>query len=945
MNARLHNQVYFLIAALLLYGCSPGFSKKQAPTVLNGEIDVTGWDFERNGPIKLDGNWLFSWGQFLKPSSWDELKQKMPHKLTVPGRWHKSKYPDQNDEYLPGQGSATYAILIKGLPKSVTLGVSNGRPYGASKTIALTNEGEIVDVSVIGSPSPDPEYQIPLAYVDKITRLYTGYQDNPSTLQSMVLLLNVSNFHRAKGGLWSSVIIGDYESLVAEKEKTSQLAAFMTGILFIIGLFHLILFSQRRQEKSTLWFGLLNFAICLRLFSMGVAQSSGFNDSIQAYTILLKLEYLAMPLGILLFLFFLQSLVPGSIYRGIYLGLSIISIYFIALVLFTKPFYFAARIYLFYGLIALSILLILTNQVVNIIKEKPLAQTLFISTLLCALGALNDILQSEGVIQTAFILPYTITLFILLQAGLISHNSTKAYKDSANLSTKLKREIKEKEFLNEAASVGKYQDIESAVHAFFQLIKMNFNLNSLIYLRVEEGKRIKSVLFDHPSTMGNSFAEFRDSFDYQLDESIGSLFSTYVKQKPLYINKFIKPGTLNSRVDKLIVEHMKFQDFIQIPLVSDKEVIGMVIGCNYNAKMNLKRREVKLLDSACQRLAGLFRAFTLYESLKTEIKQKKELLRTNADLSEQRSIYNEMIGDLSTQYTESNKQLAAAKKEQERVSKELEEASFQLIQAEKLSGLGAMVSGIAHDINNPLNYIESARYEEEKKHELLQKHLMSFIPEGDEGDEFRENLVARFAELNELNAEIKTGVSRIIEISKSMRNASRSDTEKTSGVNLAQVIEEAIIITGHKLVPFQVTKKFPLTIETITCNRSQVGQVIMNFLSNAADSLNEYCETHSSYQGHIQIELEIKSQANENQSAQSVAIISVSDNGGGIPEEHRDKVLNAFFTTKKAGHGTGLGLAISSKVAEQHQGSVQVSKGLTNEKGGYGAKFSLEIKA
>ena len=108
-----------------------------------------------------------------------------------------------------------------------------------------------------------------------------------------------------------------------------------------------------------------------------------------------------------------------------------------------------------------------------------------------------------------------------------------------------------------------------------------------------------------------------------------------------------------------------------------------------------------------------------------------------------------------------------------------------------------MVSGIAHDINNPLNFIETARFQEQEKLDQLKEHLLGLVPDGDEGEEFKADLLARFDKLSRLNEQIKTGVTRVTEISKSMRNASRADTEKSNDVNLVEVIEESLIITGN----------------------------------------------------------------------------------------------------------------------------------------------------
>ena len=172
------------------------------------------------------------------------------------------------------------------------------------------------------------------------------------------------------------------------------------------------------------------------------------------------------------------------------------------------------------------------------------------------------------------------------------------------------------------------------------------------------------------------------------------------------------------------------------------------------------------------------------------------------------------------------------------------------------------------------------------------------MPEGEEGEDFKADLLGRFDKLNKLNDQIKTGVNRVTEISKSMRNASRADTEKTNDVNLVEVIEESLIITGNKVKQFQLVNNTPDGIALATCNRSQIGQVVMNFLSNAADALIEHKEKNKDHIGIIHVDLAISNQ-NKDQNQPKTVQISVSDNGAGVSKENHDKVLNAFLLRKR----------------------------------------------
>jgi signal transduction histidine kinase len=265
--------------------------------------------------------------------------------------------------------------------------------------------------------------------------------------------------------------------------------------------------------------------------------------------------------------------------------------------------------------------------------------------------------------------------------------------------------------------------------------------------------------------------------------------------------------------------------------------------------------------------------------------------------------------------------------EKNELSEELYLASQNLIHAEKLSSLGALVSGITHEINNPVNFIEMSRFQEKEEMEELKQYLVSLIPEGPEGLSFKNQLENKFQSLFSLNDQIKTGVNRVIDINKSMRNASRMDQEIEPQVAFAEVIEETLVILGSRIKEFTIIKDLDKSI-TAPGRRSQIGQVIMNLVTNACDAILEKQESDGKrFEGLLRISLK---------KDDSHAIILVEDNGTGIPPSHRDKILSAFFTTKKAGAGTGLGLSIVGKILESHNATMKISD---SEWGG--AKFSI----
>jgi hypothetical protein len=290
----------------------------------------------------------------------------------------------------------------------------------------------------------------------------------------------------------------------------------------------------------------------------------------------------------------------------------------------------------------------------------------------------------------------------------------------------------------------------------------------------------------------------------------------------------------------------------------------------------------------------------LASSLEKEIREKKDLQVSTLQLTQQK----------------------------EEIHKELNDATSQLIQAEKLSSLGAMVAGISHEISNPVNFIETSRFSLKEEVEEMKKYLYSMIPDTDEAKVFRESLEKKFQSLEEGIGNISFGVKRVTEINQSMRNAARSDDHATSSVHLEDIMEEAILILGSKLKSFEIQKEFG-TLPDVTVKRSHIGQVFMNILSNACDALHEKRSKDKEFLGKIRIILI--------QSGNDIEV-SIEDNGPGIPDESKSKVMNAFYTTKPPGVGTGLGLAICGKIISDHKGKIQIKDSPWG-----GAKFIINI--
>ncbi|HBS68236.1 MAG TPA: hybrid sensor histidine kinase/response regulator [Cyanobacteria bacterium UBA11149] len=281
---------------------------------------------------------------------------------------------------------------------------------------------------------------------------------------------------------------------------------------------------------------------------------------------------------------------------------------------------------------------------------------------------------------------------------------------------------------------------------------------------------------------------------------------------------------------------------------------------------------------------------------------------------------------------------------------ELKRTQSQLIQSAKMSALGQMVAGIAHEINNPVSFIScNINFARSYFQDLLsiveayQKNSSNPTPEIEKL--IAENQLDFLREdWSKLIQSMAVGAERIQEIVQSLKLFSRLDEAEVKPTDIHQAIDNTLLILQHRLrsvgkaSEIEVIKNYG-KLPLITCYSSQLNQVFMNLLNNAIDALENQPSPRIITINTVPVSAKEQKTTNNRQSTTDKVIIRIADNGAGMKQEVQQKIFDPFFTTKSVGSGTGLGLSISHQiVVEKHLGNITCVSAP-----GKGTEFIIEI--
>lgn len=383
----------------------------------------------------------------------------------------------------------------------------------------------------------------------------------------------------------------------------------------------------------------------------------------------------------------------------------------------------------------------------------------------------------------------------------------------------------------------------------------------------------------------------------------------------LRIEDIAAPSTVLTIEDRLSLRQLNTTSVLLIPLKTHSEQLGAIICHHYQYSRKWIDSEVRLLKAIADQVAIALDQAELLEQT-----------RASAFAAQTQATY--LSNALS----------------------QLQQTQMQLVQQEKMSSLGQLVAGVAHEINNPVNFINgNITFANDYVKGLLELLVLYQETYPNPTDRLREKADAidlnfLTEDLPRLLSSMRMGAERIRQIVLSLRNFSRHDEAEMKPVDIHEGIDNTLLILKNRLkltlanFEIQVIKEYGI-LPPVECYAGQLNQVFMNVLSNAIDALDETPNPAITISTYLMNGEQNHSLEPSHRSQVDSVVVRIQDNGSGMSETTQQKLFNPFFTTKPIGKGTGLGLSISYQiVVDKHGGILKCSSEI-----GQGSEFRIQI--
>ncbi|EMI60917.1 adenylate/guanylate cyclase domain-containing protein [Leptospira noguchii] len=415
-------QILFLLGIFFVFNHCTQDPEPPHIFATSGVIDLTSWNFEKHGPVALQGDWIFRWKEFIENPKIDSEKNRI---IPVPKAWTRIQEPDGKN--YPGTGIATYFLKVI-LPENLS---SNNLAILA-ETSETAYEVWIDDnkIGAQGIPGKTADTSTPEWNVKILP-----FQIDKKEFQIRIPL---SNFYHARGGLTARLVLGDEDQIIRLRERRMTMDVFLLGFLVAMALYHFTLYFLRKKDAALLYFGTICFVFCFREISTGQNLIQVVFPGI-SYNVHMRIVYLSFYLLTPITAAFLRALFPEELKKEVYYGIVFISSIFSLIVVSQDPVLFTATIELYYLFTFFCFAVGFYVLIFALIRKKPGAIAILVGMLAVFLSYSQDIFYTKRIIPTFILAPFGLIALIFSEAYLLAKRYSLAFNAVEDMSESLKK--------------------------------------------------------------------------------------------------------------------------------------------------------------------------------------------------------------------------------------------------------------------------------------------------------------------------------------------------------------------------------------------------------------------------------------------------------------------------------------------------------------------------
>lgn len=908
------SHVILLIISFFLTDCTLSLDSKKNTPIPNqdGVLDLRDWDFSKDGSINLTNGWDFFWDELIFDSSnsqftafLEKIKSNsaIGKKVSLPHNW----ISDPDLANIPGSsfGVATYRIKIRTTENNLGI-LSVSEIAESNARIWIYENQKLKQILTLGNVAKNPE----TSTLDD-RRVFVLFEKSSEEFE---LIIEVSNFHYKTGRLQGSIFLGNRTEIINSNSSKSMILFISLGIFLMTSIYTFVIWILRKSLIFSLIFSIHTLNIMIREF---VLFRPEFTNLIPPDKFLV-LEYLTLIITPIFF-FYVRNILQEKNFKIPSLILLIyVPANILTLIIFPMQFYSKNLLPIYQISVILSDIFLTSLMIQHSFSKDSLtrniARWLLFATIIYSLTVIIDIITSQFYLNIPYISGFGVLFNVLIDVYILSKFNSNQWETAESLSSNLEKivvqrtnellesnnklhdEKRETERLNELfQSLNEKLDLETILNKIFDYINEKYQFNTYaLYTLLPDKKHIQAILWKFNSqTISDEFIRNFQQLLIPINGVKGAHAICINSKNAVAFNRIRNSGITEE--EKYKIQNLNIQTFLMIPLILENNLIG-ILDFSSELRFKISKEDLSKISILGKQFAGI--------------------------------VYNAKLHDETIQ----------AKRDLEDSNAKLVQTQSALSKAERSSMINSMISHLAHEINNPLNYISTGEIIIKDSTQDLKQTIFGAIPESEESKGFIKKLEQIFDEIELGISQSSKGTTRIKSTIAEIRAITGVDGLHIDNLNLTpliysnlklsfeknQIFNESIKITINECqYPEEIKDAFVVVSQNLILSRA-----IRTLLNNSM----HFAKKNPKPEVHIQIN-------KMETSSKNITFIQVKNNGPaiekGMESQLFDLKTNRYFGTEL------LGLSIVKEVLKTVQCNISL---IDNGKSSGWVEFQLLIK-